>query len=302
MKPIKTAPSLFLLPLDQPINGFRDFTSAWLYNGEKTILVDVGPSGTVPELLQMLDMLNVRHIDAVLLTHIHIDHSGGIGDVAKRFPDTPIVCHPAAIPHLQDPLRLWEGSLKILGDTARAYGEIRSVPGDRIIDAEQFNDYGIQPVQTPGHAVHHISYVLEDHYLFAGEAGGVFISLSGDNTYLRPATPPRFFLETNVKSIDALLGIPHRLLCYGHFGATTQTPYMLEEHKKQIFQWADIIRDEMARSQEPALLDQCLEKLLAGDERLKNFHQLDSAAQEREKFFLLNSIKGFLQYLENGGS
>jgi glyoxylase-like metal-dependent hydrolase (beta-lactamase superfamily II) len=299
MKPIEVTSTLFLVPLDQPIEGFSHFISAWLYKGEKTILVDVGPSGTVPELLRMLDLLDVRHIDAILLTHIHIDHAGGIGDVVKRFPGTPVVCHRTAMPHLEDPSRLWEGSLKVLGTTARAYGEIRAVPGDLLVDADQFNDHGIQSIQTPGHAPHHVSYFLAS-YLFAGEAGGVFVDLSADRAYLRPATPPRFFLETSVKSIDALLKVPHRVLCYGHFGATTKTPFMLEAHKEQLFRWAEIIREEIGRGQAPDISDRCLEKLIAGDERLKDFHRLDSATQKRERFFLLNSIKGFLQYMETG--
>ncbi len=121
MNIIEIAPKLSLIPLDQDIPGFGSFIGSWLYKGEKTFLVDVGPAATVPLLINALDSLGVKSLDAILLTHIHIDHAGGIGDLASRFPDTPVVCHGSGIPHLRDPSRLWQGSVKTLGDVATGY-------------------------------------------------------------------------------------------------------------------------------------------------------------------------------------
>lgn len=292
----KVAPNLWLIPLDQELPGFRSFIGSWLYKGEKTFLVDVGPAATVPRLCNALDQLAVKRLDAILLTHIHIDHAGGIGDFISRFPDTPVVCHGSGIRHVADPSRLWEGSLKTLGDTARAYGPIQPVPETLLHDAAEFRDHGIVPFLTPGHAPHHVSYLFGE-YLFVGEASGVYAALPDGGFYLRPATPPRFFLETSVQSIDTLLAVPHGLICFGHYGATEKTPDILERHKEQLYLWADVIRAQMAHQEAPDFLDQCMAALLEKDPLLAGRDQLEPDVQQREGGFFHNSIRGFAGYL-----
>ena len=54
-------------------------------NNDTTILVDCGLSGK--KLMMMLDELDIRpdEIDALLITHEHIDHTMGAGVVSRRF-------------------------------------------------------------------------------------------------------------------------------------------------------------------------------------------------------------------------
>jgi len=295
---IQMTPSLYLIPLDQELTGFRSFISAWLYRGEKTFLVDPGPAATIHRLIHALEDLSVNRLDAVLLTHIHIDHAGGIGEVARHFRHTPVVCHASAIKHLVDPSRLWEGSLKTLGDTARAYGPIRPVPADRIVDADRYPDPAVIPIATPGHAVHHVSYRV-GRILFAGEAGGVFRQGDGGRYYLRPATPPRFFLETSIRSIESLMAVPHEGLCYGHFGLTQDTPGILEAHKAQIYRWARVIGRQRQQDPGTGLVRRCMARLLAEDPLVADFHRMDPDVRERERQFITNSIRGFLGYFED---
>lgn len=299
MKPVPAAPNLYLIALDPDLPGFTEFIGAWLYKGEKTFLVDAGPAATVKKLVNLLNILEIKHLDAVFLTHIHIDHAGGIGDLAARFPEAPIICHSAAIRHLEDPTRLWEGSLKALGPIAEAYGSIKPVPRKSLIEAEGFSDYGVTAISTPGHSPHHMSYLFGP-FLFAGEAGGVFIDLSGGDFYLRPATPARFFLQTSIQSIDLLMQTEHDRVCYGHFGITRQTPLVFKAHRQQIFVWEDVIQREMGKNRKNDLVKRCLSKLLAVDPLLAGWNRLGQAVQERECFFLRNSINGFIQYIEAG--
>ena len=135
---IEFGANLALIPLPQDLPGFDTFISAWLVTGERTYLVDPGPAVTIQKLVAALRALHIHHLDAILLTHIHIDHSGGIGDLVTHFPDTPVVCHPKAVEHLVDPARLWAGSVKTLGAIARAYGPISPVPADRVGDRRGF--------------------------------------------------------------------------------------------------------------------------------------------------------------------
>lgn len=299
MKPIPIAPNLYLIPLDQNLPGFTSFIGSWIYKGKKTFLVDVGPASTIPLLVKSLEALDVQHIDAILLTHIHIDHAGGIGDLAVLYPDTAIICHEAGIRHLVDPSRIWEGSLKSLGQTAKIYGPFRPVRQDLLYSAANYSGHEILPIMTPGHALHHVSYLLNP-YLFAGEAGGIFINDPDIDFYLRPATPPRFFFEIYIKSIDELIAAEPSKICYGHFGMTENAVEMLKTHKKQLFLWKKIIKDEMTRhtqTNDRNFLASCLHRLLNEDPQLKCFSHFDEATQIREKRFFQNSIRGFIEYL-----
>jgi len=299
MSLIEIAPELYLVPLDQNLPGFTSFIGAWIYKGKKTFLVDVGPASTVPVLVKSLEALGIRHLDAILLTHIHIDHAGGAGDLTVFFPDVPIICHEKGIQHLADPSRLWEGSLKTLGQTAQAYGPFRPVPPKLLYNAARYQENKVMPILTPGHASHHVSYLLGP-YLFAGEAGGVYLDIPGDGFYLRPATPPRFFLETSIKSIDVLIARKPSIICYGHFGMNEDALDMLKTHREQLFLWKKIIEDEMvhlSESKDEDFLKSCLQRLLKQDRFLKGFFHMDEAVKEREMIFLKNSIKGFTGYL-----
>ena len=296
----QVAPDLFLVGLDQPkLPGFDDFIGAWVVIGPPTILVDAGPAASVTPLVEALVELKIQRLDAILLTHIHIDHAGGAGDLCRFFPDTPVVCHRAAHRHLVDPTRLWEGSLETLGDTARAYGPIGAVPAERLVDAAFFHDFGVEVLMTPGHAPHHVSFRIGDR-LFAGEAGGVFQDCAGE-IYLRPATPPRFLLETSLESLDRLLAVDHAILCYGHFGATRNGPAMLAAHRRQLLDWAESI-GEVTRGLPAGAdpLEPCLARLLETDPLLAGLRYFPPDVRRRELGFLRNSVRGFLGYLSQG--
>ena len=109
-----------------------------MHKGSPAFIVDAGPSATAPQLLAALEDLDIRHLDYILITHIHIDHAGAVAELSRAYPDAAIVCHPAGIPHLEDPVRLWEGSVKTLGDVGKAYGPLQPVPGGRMVDADGF--------------------------------------------------------------------------------------------------------------------------------------------------------------------
>lgn len=302
MRMLDIAPGCRLIPLDPPLAGFTDFIGAWLYRGETTaFLVDVGPASTAPALASALIDLGVRRLAGIFLTHIHIDHAGGVGDLLAHFPDTPVICHPRAMAHLADPARLWEGSLKTLGKTAEAYGPIAAVPENLLAAAEGPFDVGadapVIPLLTPGHAPHHVSYRFGD-VLFGGEAAGVFMDLGDGEIYLRPATPPRFFLETSLKSLETLLAVPHEVYCYGHYGATRRTPELLEAHRRQLHRWADLLRHETGLGDGADLVDRCIAALLANDPLMAAWDRLSSEVQERERGFLRNSVAGFAGYLK----
>jgi glyoxylase-like metal-dependent hydrolase (beta-lactamase superfamily II) len=288
---------LFLITLNPPLRGFEDFICAWLYRGEVTFLVDVGPSSTARGLLHALRDINLNHLDFILLTHIHLDHAGAIGEIAAHFPQTPIVCHPAGIPHLVDPTRLWQGTKKVLGSLADGYGPIQGISMHQSLDAEKFSSEVIVPVITPGHALHHVSYWTKK-YLFIGEACGVHYSAGQGRFCSRPATPPRFFFDTYLESLEKLTPFRTNKLCLGHYGLADDSAKVLENHFRQIFLWEKIINEEIERASAENLIEICLARLLMEDPLLRHFSNLTKETQDREKYFIKNSINGFVGYLE----
>ena len=297
MNIVTVAPDLFLIPLDLDLPGFTTFINAWLYKGKQTFLIDVGPSATASRLLACLGSLGIRRLDAILLTHIHLDHAGGIGEVARAFPGVPILCHTAGIPHLVDTSRLWQGSLSTLGDVAKAYGPVQPVPPDRLIDAGHCPWDTVAPIITPGHSPHHVSYRIPP-YLFMGETGGVHVSFPSGHEYLRPATPSRFFLETAIESIDALIALNPETVCYGHFGVSRKGIEMLHAHRDQLMHWESVIGDEIDGDRVTDTITACMDRLLLEDPYLAGFYHLDEAQQGRERYFLENSIRGFEGYIQ----
>ena len=288
---------LYLVTLVPPIQGFESFICSWLYKGDRVFIVDVGPAVTAEAFIASLHTLGVRRLDYILLTHIHLDHAGAIGEVAAAFPEAPIVCHPAGIPHLIDPTRLWQGTLKTLGRTGEIYGPVQAVAPQLLVDAESFREHDITPVITPGHSQHHVAFNTAQ-YLFAGEAGGVFWAPNSGSAYLRPATPPRFFFDVYRQSVQALLDTGATTLCYGHYGMTADARELLERHCDQLELWREIIAAEMPYAEQPDFLDRCTDRLLKEDALLASYSQMATLVQQRERGFMRNSIRGFAGYLE----
>lgn len=295
---LHVAPGLYRIPLPVALPGFAGFISAWAYSAGPVLLVDPGPSATADHLLAVLARLGIRQPDLILLTHIHIDHAGGIGEVARAFPRTPVVCHPKAVRHLIAPDRLWEGSLATLGEVARRYGPIAPVPAARIVAADTLAEASVRAVPTPGHAAHQYSYLVDD-LLFAGEAGGVSIALADGSDYLRPATPPPFRLEICLESIDRLIALQPRRICFGHVGMRDQAVTWLKAHREQLQRWHRLIAEGCGprRPDDPGAVEACVAHLLAHDPLLASWLRLAADDRDRERFFLRNSVKGYWDYL-----
>lgn len=289
---------LTCIDLDLPaLEGFRQFISSWLYRGEGfTLLVDPGPLSTIPRLCAELKRQGVERIDAVLLTHIHIDHAGGTGALLEEFPMATVYCHPDGIRHLVAPEKLWEGSRKVLGPLAEAYGEIVPVPEARIRFDEQVGNTPVRAFLTPGHAQHHCSYLLDD-LLFAGEVAGVRGELPGA-IFIRPATPPRFILRVALDSLDRMIALSPRAMVFAHYGLVETAPEHLRIARSQLLLWVRGVAETLATDaadREEALR----EWLLAHDPYYRNVHLLPRDIQGRERYFLGNTLRGMTEYVES---
>lgn len=184
-------------------------------------LVDPGPSSTLPALEAGLAAcgLGWERITHVLITHVHLDHAGAAGWLARR--GARLVVHPLGAPHLADPSRLIDSARRIYGERMDSlWGEIAPVPAGQIDpapDGAELDLGGLRlaALHTPGHARHHVAYLCEDT-LFAGDVGGVRYP---GPFYLRlPFVPPETHLEDWVRSLERLRTSGARRIAVTHFG------------------------------------------------------------------------------------
>lgn len=289
-------PTLRLLNLQPPIPGYKRFIGAYLFSGEKNAIVDVGPTAAIPNLLSALTEAGIspKEIDYIVLTHIHIDHAGGVGTVIKELSNAKVLAHSRARSHLIDPTMLWKGSLKTLGDLALKYGPIEAIPENRIVVAtDQMKlDLGhglaLEIHLTPGHAAHHLSiFDRASGVLIAGEAAGVCI-----DGMVRLATPPPFRLQETLSSIDKLIALEPQRLCYGHFGCYDNGLKRLKLYREKLVAWYETVNSAARAGKNP---EDILLLLREEDESLSYLDGLDRDEYNREFALLINTIKGLAE-------
>ncbi len=139
---------------------------------------------------------------AIALTHIHLDHAGAAGTLARRFPERRCGCTSAARAHLADPARLLDSATRLYGEQMqRLWGEVLPVPAERLRvlhGGEQLGPFSV--AYTPGHASHHVSYLHEQSgRAFTGDVAGVRI---GAGRVLAPTPPPDIDLQAWRASLD----------------------------------------------------------------------------------------------------
>ena len=285
--------NLYLVPLNLPREGFHHFICSWVYShDDDVILVDPGPRSTIPVLLKALEEMKVGHIDYIILTHIHLDHAGGLGLLLKYYPEAKAICHRKGISHLVEPAKLWEASKKVLGDIADLYGELDPVPEADLEFRSNIlaGNISITVYETPGHAPHHLSYKIGD-MLFAGEALGIFCPM-GKDIYLRIASPPGFDICDHKRSFGIISDLEASAICFGHYGLSYEKERIFDLVSIQTELWMDVIGKY--GSLESALFEEkVLDTLLKSDPGLSCFHRLPDDIKKREIFFLGNSFRGF---------
>jgi glyoxylase-like metal-dependent hydrolase (beta-lactamase superfamily II) len=215
------------------------------------ILVESGPGSTLEALKSGLRQLGLAPTDVthVLLTHIHLDHAGAAGWLARQ--GAQIFVHPVGAPHLVSPERLLASARRIYGDRMdELWGEFLAVPESRISvpqDGEEIDVGGHRfvPIDTPGHAEHHYAYLFEGT-CFSGDVGGVRVL---PHRYLRvPMPPPELNLEKWRRSIARLRQEAFDRIAPTHFGMHPDPDWQLAAVEHGL--------DEAERWMEHAMQDQ----------------------------------------------
>jgi glyoxylase-like metal-dependent hydrolase (beta-lactamase superfamily II) len=208
------------------------------------VLIDPGPSSSVATLLEELD---AAPPSAIALTHIHLDHAGAAGTLARRYPDAEVWVHERGAPHMVDPARLLASAERLYGaDMDRLWGAVLPVAADRLRvlhGGERLGPFTV--AYTPGHASHHVSYLHEPSgRAFAGDVAGVRI---GAGPVLAPTPPPDIDLQAWRASLDVLEAWRPRSLAVTHFGVHDDVGEhlaALRAHLDEVERWAGALEED----------------------------------------------------------
>ena len=290
---------LFLIDLET--GGFKNLIASYVLKGAQAIIVETGPSYSIPNLLSGLKELDVKAEDVayVALSHVHLDHGGGAGALLKFLPNAKGLVHPRGVPHLVNPEKLWSQSKQVLGRVAEVYGKPEPVPEDRIIAAadgmslDVGNNVRLTVVETLGHASHNLSYYEPLHGgIFSGDTAGIYLC---EFDTVIPTTPPPFRLDTALSSIDKLVSLQPSALYYSHFGKVSDAVKRLRDYALQLRLWGRIAEEEVRNKHG---LKEVQKRILAEDRVMQKLAGFIKSHPIYSKTMLENNVQGFIYFAE----
>lgn len=284
--------------IDTRMGGYEGIAAGYAILGSRPALIETGTALSAPTVRDALGRLGIGPTDlaTVIVTHIHLDHAGGVGDIARMFPNATVVVHERGARHLVDPSRLVASARRIFGSAMDTlFGDLQPVDAARIVSLGDVGaiDLGdgrtLQAFYAPGHASHHVG-LLDSHTgdLYTGDAAGVYVPETAE---VRPATPPPdFHLEQALTSIETMAQMGPSRLLFSHFGPVTDVASTLERSAEELRIWVDLVARSRGTQDSPEHdLDHAVAMIRQRSrENSPRYH--DDAAIE-EKFETLSSIR-----------
>jgi glyoxylase-like metal-dependent hydrolase (beta-lactamase superfamily II) len=249
-----------VIEIDTLLGGWQRVTAGYLIEGPAPVLVETGSQSSVPVVLDALAALGLGPADlaGVVVTHIHLDHAGGVGDVARAYPNATVYVHEKGARHLADPTRLIASAAQVYGPLLDSlYGRLDPTPPSRLhvlADGEEITvgpGRTLSAVDSPGHAKHHVGlHDSESGILFVGDAVGVRLP---DVGVLRPSTPPPDFdLELALNSLRRFAARRPSALALAHYGLLEGPDEVLAEADATLRQWAETAEAAYRRGEDIA--------------------------------------------------
>ncbi|GAA5087720.1 glyoxylase-like metal-dependent hydrolase (beta-lactamase superfamily II) [Thermocatellispora tengchongensis] len=292
--------------IDTRMAGYSGITAGYLILGDRPCLVETGTSTSAPVVRDALASLGVGPDDlaTVVVTHIHLDHAGGVGDIARYFPSAEVVVHEKGARHLADPSRLMASAKMVWGDqldtlfgalSPTEAARIRALGDTGVVDLG--NGRTLSSHYSPGHAKHHVGLIdSATGDLYVGDAAGVYLPQTGD---LRPATPPPDFdLQTALDSIALFEALGPQRLLFSHYGPVTDVRATLERSAEELRVWVDLTKQAHSQGMD---LDHAV--AMVRERTRERYAALSSDAPDAaERFELLSgapsNVAGIMHWLD----
>lgn len=235
--------------ISHPFLGEHEIIGSYLLaGGNELAIIDPGPGSVMQSLLDAIREAGFDHQDVthLIATHVHLDHAGASGTLARLLPKAHVYVHSMGAPHLLDPSKVVASASRIFGDRMKLlWGDIEPTPQERLHfieggDILNVADRRLEVHYTPGHAIHHVTFFdAHSGEAFVGDVAGV--RLPGVD-YVRPPTPPPDLdLEAWSESIDLVKGLQPNLMYIGHFGAIRDIEPHMERLREKLYAWGDFV-------------------------------------------------------------
>jgi glyoxylase-like metal-dependent hydrolase (beta-lactamase superfamily II) len=298
MEPVVFEVADGITAIDTFMGGRARYTAGYLLEGARPTLIETGPGTSVEPVAAALERLGIAadQLAHIVLTHVHLDHAGGVGALSNRFPRAVIWVHERGAPHLAEPSRLVASTARVWGEREmrELFGPIEPVSADRLRPLAdgaviELGDRSLEVLDTPGHASHHIALVdTRTGAVFTGDALGIHVP---DLPVLRPATPPpEFDLEAYVASIERIRDRARSILLFAHFGPLHEVEATCDLAIRRVRDWAAVVREGVRESEDAEELEARLERAALGDIETGAEAALDLEMLE-ERLRLLSSIR-----------
>ncbi len=290
--------NLFLIDLQT--GGFPNLIASYVLKGEQTAIVETGPTSSIPNLISGLKELDVdpEEVAYVAISHVHIDHGGGVGTLLKTLPNVEVIVHPKGAPHLIDPAKLWLASQETLGYVAKIFGKPEPVPEEKIMVATDGMtvDLGkgvkLTVVEAAGHASHNVGYYEHlNRGLFPGDAAGAYLP---DFDTVFPTTPPPFRPDIELGSLNRFVALNPEVLYYSHFGKATDAVRRLRNYQNQIELWLNIVQEDIHQGASP---DEIRERIFNDDKTIRQVVPTLKGNPIQRKTLIENSVQGFIDFV-----
>ncbi len=218
---------------ETPISGVGGVFAVYLINESEGVLIEPGPAAAIPLIREGMQQVGMKGLAYIIPTHIHMDHAGGMGALARIFPGAKVLVHPRGAKHAIDPSRLIDGTKMVFGAYFdERYGPILPVPESQVYvpqDEETISVNGreLQIIFAPGHAQHHMAiFDRSVRGLFCGEALGMPVHRTRPLAFPSVA-PPNFDQELYLSTIERLRQLEAWILLYSHGPAILHEPETL---------------------------------------------------------------------------
>jgi len=237
--------------VDTGMYDVPEYGSVYVVDAERPALVDTGIGARYGTILDAMAEVGVapEDLEVIAITHVHLDHAGGVGYLLPECPNATVYVHEIGAPHLADPTRPWEGTKQAVGDPVQYYAEPKPIPEDRIVeltdgDSIDLGDHSLDAHHAPGHAPHQV--VFHDPAIdgvFTADAAGLYTPSTDEVNVTSP--PVNFDLDQALADIETIRALDPETLLYAHFGPE-RTGDRLDEYAEKLGAWVTAVREKRA--------------------------------------------------------